>query len=98
MLDAELELYGDLFVACRFHEAGLTFEQFLRHPMKAIASLENGPAVQRWGRMRAVSATKLAKSACSSPPPALTNEARRQAGIAEHERFDAEVRRFFAAG
>lgn len=95
MLDAELEFYGDVFVACRFVDTGLTFEQFLRHPLKAIASLEEGLALQRWART--VSATKLAKMVGGGPPAVLASEDRRKAGMAEHERFDRDARRFMAA-
>ncbi|WP_207461289.1 hypothetical protein [Azospirillum sp. SYSU D00513] len=93
MWDEQLEFWGDLFVGTRLHVTGVTFETFLQNPLRAIAELEDGPAVRRWARSRSVSATKLAQMV-SGPHTGPSDEARRQAGIEEHARHDVLVRRF----
>lgn len=53
---------------------------------------------RRWARTRTVSATSLAKSAGGGPLAWRSDGQRRQAGIAEHERFGRDGRRFPADG
>jgi len=93
MWDEEIDHYADLFVACGYRETGLTFEAFLRCPWDAVRSIRPGSEARRWARDRGLTVTEFAKAIGGGVMEAPDMEDRRREGIAEHERFDREVRR-----
>lgn len=90
----QLSYWGDVFVACRLRDLGLSFETFLADPIEAVRSVPHDWRWRQWSRRRSVSATKLAKIVTSPKFLDRTTEADRKQGDAEHQRHNRLVRRF----
>jgi len=99
MRDELLDFYGDLYMALRLVEVGVSFEEFLAGPVLGVLSARKRTGFPRWAGAMSLSATALASP--GQLRPVISEEGVRRArlsvlGEAEHARHDRLARRFMA--